>query len=493
MRISLIYSRLNTSIQVPLGLLWIAAVLENEGHKVQVIDPISAKIDYVDLITKFRPDLIGVSIITTEYQKAAEIFGKLQKAIPDALYCAGGVHATALPQRTLEDFNLNFVVAGEGEYVLRDVCANIEHGRPFESVNGVCYKKDGKYIQNPRYELIKNMDELPLPARHLLDMEWYLTPPGLVRGALLKRSAGLLAARGCSYECIYCGSNNIFGRRVRKRSVQNVVGEIEFLIKKYSIDGYYFYDDTFTIDKNYVLEFCRMLKERRITLKWGCQIRVNTVWEDVLKEMRETGCMQVDIGVESGSDNVLKNLKKGTNVETVKKAFKMIRKSGIRTLATFTLGNPGETKEDIELTRKLAGEISPDYVRFFYLTPFPGSELYDDALRNNWIDRDVKFSQAWQIRQADDPVMSINFTRKELRKIRADLQNNFLLGNYCSLIRDNWRFAFIMIGVILRHPVRAFKEIIRVFRTGRIDYIIEAILEWYRLDEASAIQLMHKG
>lgn len=492
MKVSLIYSRLNTSIHPPLGLLWIAAVLERGGHRVQVIDPLPGSGDFIGKIKDFGPDLIGVSIITTEYPKASQIFNRLKKEVHKAIYCAGGVHTTALPQETLNDFGLDFVVVGEGEYTMREVCERLEKGQGIKDVRGIGFKYNGNFILNERRELIEDLDALPLPARYLLNIEWYLTPPGLIRGAFLRRTIGILASRGCPYKCIFCASNNIFGRTVRRRSVNNVVDEIESLIKTYGIDGYYFYDDTFTIDKKYTLRFCEELKKRNIYLKWGCQVRVDTISEDILETMEETGCSQVDIGVESGSDKILRNLKKGTDVETIRKAFNMIHKSKIRALATFTVGNPGETVEDIKMTKRLAKEISPDHVKFFYLTPFPGSELYQTGLKNNWFDKDTEFSMDWQIRQADYPVMTINFTKEELKKIRSKLQNSFLISNYWSIIRDHWKLTLLMLFVLIKHPLRFIKEIIRIFRTGRIDYLIETTLEIYRIDKARKLSSIGK-
>lgn len=488
MKVSLIYSRINTSIQTPLGLLWIGAVLRKNGHAVQVIDPIPGRGNFIDKVKGFDPDLVGISIMTTEYPKAKEIINSLKGVLKNTLYCAGGIHPTALPRQTIEELGLDFVVMGEGEYIMRDICYRLENDRSYRDIAGIGYKKNGNYVENPRYPLITDLDKLSMPARDLLDMEWYLTPPGLVRGAFLKRTLGLLATRGCPYQCIYCGSHTIFGRSIRRRSVHNILEEVEHLINTYNIDGFYFYDDTFTVDRNYVSEFCQGLKKRGINLKWGCQIRANTVWKSLSEEMRDAGCIQVDIGVESGSDKVLKNLKKGTTVAVIKDAFKTVKKAGIRTMATFIVGSPGETSEDIKMTRRLAKEISPDYTKFFYLTPFPGSELYGDALENSWLDRNIGFSEAWQIRQVDNPIMAINFSREELRKIRADLQNSFFFKNHLSLLRDNWQFSILILGVLLRHPIKAIKEIFRVFKTGRIDYMLESLLEWYRVDKAAALK-----
>jgi len=487
-RVTLIYSRMNTSIQPPLGILLIASVLEAEGHNVQVFDPLPGDWKFIEEIKSFNPDIVGISIMTMEYPQALNIVKTLRSEVPNAIYCAGGVHPTALPEQTINDLGLDFVVVGEGEYTMREICANVQSLKDLKNVEGIVYKENGKIITNGRRPLIKNLDELPPPARYLLNMEWYLTPPGLVRGEFLKRTLGLFASRGCPYNCIFCGSNNIFGRRVRRRSVANVIEELKLLIKQYDIDGYFFYDDTFTLDPKWVMDFCKALREERIFLKWGCQVRVNTVSEEMLRSIQEAGCMQIDVGVESGSEKVLKNLKKGTTTEMIKRAFDLIHKTGIRALATFVVGSPGETMEDVEMTLKLAKEISPDYVRFFYLTPFPGSELYDMAKENRWFDSSIEFSADWDIMASDYSIMQINFTREELKKIRARLQNAFLISNYRKLLIREWKFAAIMFFTLTKHPIRFLKEVFRIIHTRRIDDIIDFALRLYRIDKAKEIE-----
>ena len=317
-------------------------------------------------------------------------------------------------------------------------------------------------------------------------MEWYLTPPGLIRGAFLRRTVGLMAGRGCPYRCIFCGSNAMFGRSVRLRSVENVMGEIHEMVQRHAIDGFYFYDDTFTIRPDYVLEFCQALRRDGLRLKWGCQAAVNTVRRDVLEQMKASGCVQVDLGVESGSPSVLKTLKKGTTPERVRRAFTLIREVGIRAMATFVVGSPGESLDDIEQTRQLARAIRPDYVRFFYLTPFPGSELYQQAVENQWIDPDVEFLPEWQIRQSDNPVMTIHFTKRELQAIRARLQNGFFWRNYLTMLRD-WPFALLMLGVLTKHPRRPVRELGRTLRTRRLDNLVELALDLYRNAKAKEL------
>jgi hypothetical protein len=157
-------------------------------------------------------------------------------------------------------------------------------------------------------------------------------------------------------------------------------------------------------------------------------------------------------------------------------------------MATFIVGNPGETMEDIEKTRQLAHAISPDYVTFFYLTPFPGSELYRMGFENQWFDRDLEFSPQWQIRQADDPVMTITFTKEQLRGIRASFHNEFLFSNYLTGLRDTWQFALLAGFVLLRHPTRLLQELHRTIRTRRIDTIVELALELYRIENAKEIE-----
>jgi radical SAM superfamily enzyme YgiQ (UPF0313 family) len=195
--------------------------------------------------------------------------------------------------------------------------------------------------------------------------------------------------------------------------------------------------------------------------------------------MQEVGCVQVDIGVESGSDKVLKSMRKSTNRKMIIEAFDIIRATGMRTLATFMLGNPDETQADIDQTYDLIKRIKPNYVAFSFTTPFPGTDLHTLSVEKGWIEQTVDFNEAWAPREAEVPVMEINFTKKELQKIRSRLQNAFFLQNFITYLKNPGFLLRVMLTMLVqpRALVRAFGQF---FRTGRVEHLLEEILTTYR-------------
>lgn len=479
MKFTFIHCRAIDSTMAPLGILYIATLLKENGHAVQVFDPWADDDRFIEKVVNFAPDMIGLSFLTTQYRRAKDILSKVRPRIPDAKYFAGGIHSTALPEEVLKNLSLDFVVLGEGE----ETTLEVSQKENLNNISGIAYMENGNFVRNSPRPPISNLDALPIPDRSLLDYERYLIPPGPFRGTYCKRAATIISSRGCPYRCIFCGSSTLmFGFKTRRRSVQNVIEEIDYLYNRYHIDGLYFLDDTFTLSPSWVEEFCESFKSRNYRIKWGGQARVNTVNFRLLKKMKEAGCCQVDYGVESGSDKVLKILKKGTNVEMIKEAFRISHLVGLRPTATFMIGNPGEEMEDIEKTLKIAKAIRPHHVKFLYLTPFPGTEIFNMAKKNRWFDPEIDYSTQWSIRQTELPLMEINFTRYELSRIRANLQNRFLLKNYWHYI-INLPFSLRIFMLILSHPKELIYNLKRVIKTKRLDNILEFSLALYRKEK----------
>ncbi|MFC1804605.1 B12-binding domain-containing radical SAM protein [Candidatus Omnitrophota bacterium] len=484
MKIVLVNSRQSDSPVPPLGLLYVASSLISAGFEVHVFDPFFDNEEYIKRIVELKPEIIGFGILTSAYSRARDQINKIKELLPEAIYCAGGVHVSSLPEESIKDLDLDFVVLGEGEITMVDACRRLEKNNDLSGVKGVYYQDrvSGRIYKNQRRDFIDDLDLLPPPAWHLLPMEKYLIPPGYIRSYYRKRTVVIFASRGCPWDCIYCSSNIIFGRKTRFPSVKYVIGNLRELVIRYKIDSFYFIDDTFTINKKWLIEFCEALAREGLNLIWGCQGRVDTVTEEVLSLLKKAGCVQIDFGVESGSQKVLDAIKKKITVEEIKNAFRLCYKYKIRPYASIMVGNPQEREEDILLTADLLRRIKPAYTSVCYLQPMPGSELYTKAIENKWfIDSKNYDIEHWDLRKSIYPVMSINISKHRLKDLRSMLQNQSFLRNYLSFVSfRTLPFLFYLAKVVAGNPNVLFVSIKRVLFTKKFDDFIDNLLYEYR-------------
>ncbi len=466
MKIVLIHLKENFTPVPPTGLLYVGTTLKKAGHDVWVFDANTKEQERVKKeIKEIAPDMIGFSAMTTSYAITREFNKLLRAEIPGAYYFWGGVHASALPEETIEDNSLDFLVYGEGEHTMLEVCKKLEgvkkdgkRGADLEGISGVYYVIGGQTRKNLPRSQISDLDSIPIPDRSLLkNFSWYLSPPGILRGKFYYGITTMYASRGCPYKCIFCASRIVHGSALRRRSVGNVMEEMKYLKENFGVKGIYFNDDTFATDVEWLKEFCDKLKESGLKMVWGCQTRASIAQNiNVLEIMKDGGCVQVDIGCESGSDRILANLKKGITSGMILKSFENLKKLKMTTFATFILGNPGETMEDIEKTREIAKQ-APGGVSFLVLVPYPGSPLYKMALDNNWfVDKNIVFDERWTNKQSDTPVMEASLGAEELIRTRADLQNMFFFRNNMQTILAFLRSPYFLCRALLtvvRHPV----------------------------------------
>jgi magnesium-protoporphyrin IX monomethyl ester (oxidative) cyclase len=467
------------NVVAPLGVLYVAGALERDGHEVAVFDGDPDAFPLVDEICAWRPDVVGLGFLTAASARAYALLEKLRARLPTAFFMGGGVHPTIFPEPTLRK-GCHVVVVGEGEESAREVVARVAAGnRDMRGVTGTAFLDGESLVENPSRPLLPDLAELPRPARHLIDFTPYLAPPGVIRGYSMSHVATVFATRGCPYGCIYCGSHNIFGRRIRYRPAEDVVDEIAELKARYGVRGVYFCDDLFTLDKAWVAEFCRALTRRmRGSIRWACQTRVDAVHLDLLATMRASGCVQIDFGVESGSEKVIKVLSRKTPREKILAAFATAHAVGLRTCATFIIGSPEEELADVEQSFELACALRADYTAFYYATPYPGTKLYEMALANKWIPEAIEFDENWVHRQPERPVMSIHFSPEELIDLRRRLANPFFARNYLRL--RNVPFYFQLGWAALRYPDTLPRALARVARTRRLEDGVEVVFARYQ-------------
>jgi len=359
----------------PLGIAYLAAVIEKQGHSVSIIDAFAEALDLhslEDRVKKIAPDLIGITGMTPVIDNAFRTAGICRRYAKYVVI--GGPHVSVAGSKVFEQCpDVDYVIQGEGEISFPLLVEALERNKDITNVPGVI-TRDFSNLPSP---LIDELDSIPFPARHLLPNERYryILSSGKV--------TTMFTSRGCPYHCVFC-DKAVFGSKWRARSAANVLDEIELVRRDYGIDSIIFYDDLFTLDKKRVLEICQGIIDRELKIEWKCEGRVNLADKETLTLMKKAGCSMIAYGVESGNQKGLDYLNKGTTVEQIRNAFELTKRAGIRPMAYFVLGIPVETYDDELRTIDFAKEIKPAYAQFSVLSPVPGTKLYDDAVRMGW-------------------------------------------------------------------------------------------------------------
>ncbi len=366
--------------------MYLAAVVEKEGYNVKIIDDYLEKLNQIKLskrILQYKPDIVGISIACTNFYEGLRA-AKLVKTITNAFVVIGGPHATIRAKSFIEYPEVDAVVLGEGEYTLLEIIKRLETNKSLEGCKGCYCKIDGKVIYNDLRERINDIDSLPLPARHLIKYRSY--PRTYSFGQIKKPVDTVSTSRGCPYNCTFCSSRVIWGPLYRYRSPENVVDEIELLVKNFGTRGIYFREDNFTLNKKRVISLCDELIRRNIKIEWECSSRVDLVDKDLLKKMGEAGCKFIWYGFESGSPKTLNIISKGITIEKSRRAVKLTKEAGISIGGSFMIGIPGETKEDVIKTYNFIKELALSQVSLAHFLGVPDCQLYREIIKNKWYD-----------------------------------------------------------------------------------------------------------
>jgi anaerobic magnesium-protoporphyrin IX monomethyl ester cyclase len=370
------------AIFIPLGIGYLAAVLENNGYTVDVIDCQVLKPTCKELegeLTRLQPDIVGVTSATLTYEPALEIVRTAKRACPNCLTMLGGPHVTVMDEETLtESPEVDIVVRGEGEQTMLELAHLLSNSnmKNLGEVAGVTFRKNGQIFRTHDRSFIQNIDTLPYPALKHFQLSKYR-----VFG---KTYLPIITSRGCPFQCTFCLSSRMCGKSFRVRSPRKVVDELECLKDTYGAEAFAFYDDTFTFDRKRVLEICEEMKKRNVDLPWDCRTRVDQVSKEVLVKMRDANCQLIHFGVESGSQKMLDAMKKGTTVEQNEKAIKLTKEVGISVAISVIVGYPGETMDMFKQTLDFIRRTEPDYVYMCEAVPYPGTELYKLLKDSGW-------------------------------------------------------------------------------------------------------------
>jgi radical SAM superfamily enzyme YgiQ (UPF0313 family) len=408
-----------TNFYFPIGLAYLAAILRNVGHSVTVFEADAvvkgSDIDFTNeyirlesyrrginedthkvwgeiktVLEEFKPELVGITAMTTKFGsvlKTAEIVKKHDSGIP--VVC-GGPHVTLLPEQTLKSGDIDIVVRGEGEKTFPELINALKDNSCLKGIKGISFKHNGDIFHNPDQDFIEDLNALPFPERGALMNSRNYTSEDM---------GMIMASRGCPFNCSYCC--HPWGKRVRSRSVKNVIEEIRMVKEKYGSRQFEFKDDTFTVNKNWVKEFCGQLISDSIKINWGCTTRADFLDEELVRLMKKAGCNVIKLGIETGSERILKETKKGVTFEQMKQAAVLLNKYGIFWSGYFMIGLPTETEDDIRKTFEFMKQLNPYYAGLGVYNPFPQTELFEQAAKLGLLHSDIDLNHFFKTNPKD--------------------------------------------------------------------------------------------
>jgi anaerobic magnesium-protoporphyrin IX monomethyl ester cyclase len=474
------------SANLPLGLMYIAAVLDEAGYRPEILDAFVAdqpfrKIGDVtevgmpyekikEEILKRKPDIVGITNpFTCQVEHAIKVADIIKEVNHSILTVVGGPHVTVLPAEFLKEAkNVDIVAIGEGEHTMLDIVRVYEGKKNIDDVTGIAHRMNGTIKLNSPRPFNENLDELPYPAYHLVDMEQYLSPKTIEYRSFQSRALSMITSRGCPFNCSFCSVHLHMGKTFRAHSVGYVIDHIEYVVKKYRVKTIYFEDDNLTFDIKRFEAICDKIIEKDIKFQWETPngVRADYLTLDLLKKMKKTGCQSVFVGIESGDQYVLDNIiGKSLKLKNVIKFAEMCKKIGLKTGAFYIIGFPGETKKTMTETVKFALMMKRKYdvgMHLLFATPSYGTRLYEECkkkgyirgsltprafaeVRQNWglplietenfTAMDVKEITSWAIKEYRK-LSLINYIKYPRKTVKTALNQPNLVGKFIKSLRS---------------------------------------------------------
>jgi magnesium-protoporphyrin IX monomethyl ester (oxidative) cyclase len=408
---------------LPLGLMYIAAVLDKAGYKTEILDAFMTDSSFLkagdtievgmpygrirEEIQRRKPDIVGVTNpFSCQVDNAIRVGNIAKQVDPSILTVVGGPHVSAVPVEFLgEAKNIDIGVVGEGEYTMLDIVRLSEGHKKISEVQGIAYRKDEAVVLNAPRPFIKDLDELPYPAYHLVEMERYLNPRKIEYRSFKERAISMITSRGCPFNCNFCSVNLHMGKTFRAHSADYVIGHIEHVVNKYRVKTIFFEDDNLTFDLKRFEVICDKIIEKNIKFNWETPngVRADYLTFSLLKKMKKSGCQSVFFGIESGDQFVLDNIIcKSLNLEDVIKVAKMCKDMGLKTGAFYIIGFPGEKKENMLKTVELALRLKREFdvgMHLFFATPSYGTRLYEECQKRGYIRENLTPRAFAEVRQ----------------------------------------------------------------------------------------------
>lgn len=335
------------------------------------------------VLQDLKPDVVGITLLSVEVGPARKIAELVKEYRPDCPVVWGGVHPTFMPESCLVNMSVDYVIRREGEYAMLDLCRALRDGGGMDTIAGLSWKKNGKTIHNPERGPIPDINVLPLPDRTALVFP---------ERCDFRTLGSMIISRGCPYRCAFCSSRNFWDKKVRFRSPENLVQEIEFLVREHGCRQIMFWDDTLTFNEQIVRRYCDAILKAGLRITWKAATRADLIHPELLKLMKKAGCVKLEIGVESGSDRIKKLIFKDVTNDQVRQAFRQIEACGIGSGAFFMAGFPEETVEDLDQTFNLIQTLEATEIAFNILDPMPGSAEYDKCIQLGLLPKDADWN-----------------------------------------------------------------------------------------------------
>lgn len=369
----------------PTDLMYLAAIAEQCDYEAKIVD-YSIGGDFLSDIKSFQPDYLLANIATPTFKSDMETVAIAKEINPNLITIVKGAPFLSYNTNVIyENPFVDYVIMGEPELTLKEIL----QGHPNNEILGICYSDNFQSIKNEMRPFNENLDNLPFPARHLIDNSIYTRPDNGKVQAVIKVS------RGCPYHCFFCLATPVSGAKVRVRSAENIIAEIRECVEKYNIKNFLFWSDIFNFNREWTLDLCRKIIKSGLKITWSSNTRANTMDDEMASLMYKAGCRLVSIGVESGSQEVLDFIGKRLSLDEIRKTVKILKKNKIKTYNYFVIGLPCETEKTVEETIKFAIELDSDFISFYTATPLPGTKFFNYAMMNNLVEKQLNFESAY--------------------------------------------------------------------------------------------------
>jgi radical SAM superfamily enzyme YgiQ (UPF0313 family) len=433
-----------------------------DQHEVLILDCPTVRCDFEcveSYLQRIEPDMIGLTSTTSTIYQAYRVIRLAKRLLPKIVTVLGGPHSTFMAREVLmECQDLDIVIYGEGEVAFKRL---VEDWPNLSRVPNIVYRQENEILENPEKDFINDLDQLLFPAYHLLPMESYEHEG--------KRFGAIMTSRGCPFNCIFCSSSLLWGKRWRARTPKNVLQELELLSKKFRVNEIEFLDDLFTFDQNRAEQICDLIKERCTSISYVCSSRVNTFSERLAKKLKASGCHTVYFGAESAVPRILSFLRKGISPSKTIEAVEIAKKVGLNTIVSFILGTPGETEQDIKKTIEFAKKLKPNYAQFTIYTPFPGTKAFELAREEGTL-----LTNDWSRYTTQQPVQKLDHVspKKLTNLLRRAYLEFYLNPRFISNALRNGKFTFLLKSL--------GRGLLWIYQNDRVFHIFTRFASHYR-------------